>query len=203
MSRTLIVTPFGRADQLAAALVLSNIHGDVVPVGEFTALSRDDVTAAGADEIATTISRLAGEHEVLMLVRSEEQIDAGHYRNGKRESDVPAGLALTNLPGIVEALLLEQTAPTEVEGHIDTSTMTKMQASAATMTPARASLARTALLWFVVALLAVIAVVVGALVALSGRALVWAAVAVAALVLGFSLYRVWRLLGGGAKRAGA
>lgn len=197
MSRTLIVTPFGRTDQLAAACVLSNIHADIVPVGDFSAICQDDLDPAKADEIASTVSKLAGKHEVLMLVAGPEQIDAGHFRNGKREADVPAGLALNNLPPLTEQLLLANTDPADVDGHINTSSMTKLQASAATMTAARASLARTALIWFIVALLACAAVILGALVALGGHGLVWAAVVIAAIVMLFSLFRVYSLLGKG------
>ncbi len=194
MSRTIVVTPFGRADQLAAACVLTGIGGDVVPVGEFSAIVYDGTDVSAGNAAAAKISELAKGHEVLLLVRSEEQIDAGHFRNGAREADVPAGLALTNLPAEVEGLLLETLAPADVEGHIDTATMSRMQASAATMTPARASLARTALLWMVVALLAVVAVVIGALVALGGQTAAWFAAGLAAIVLLFSLFRISRLL---------
>ncbi|MYM19479.1 hypothetical protein GSY69_05720 [Brevibacterium sp. 5221] len=196
MSRTVVVTPFGRADQLAAACVLSGIGGDVVPVGDFTAIVASGTDVEAGNAAAAKISELARDHEVLLLVRSDEQIDAGHYRNGAREADVPAGLALTNLPGEVESLLLEALDPADVEGRIDTASMSRMQASAAAMTPARAALARTALLWMVVALLAVIAVVAGALVALAGTGPAWFAVGLGALVLGFSLFRVSRLLAG-------
>jgi len=194
VSRTIVVTPFGRADQLAAACVLTGIGGDVVPVGEFSAIVYDGTDVSAGNAAAAKISELAKGHEVLLLVRSEEQIDAGHFRNGAREADVPAGLALTNLPAEVEGLLLETLAPADVEGHIDTATMSRMQASAATMTPARASLARTALLWMVVALLAVVAVVIGALVALGGQTAAWFAAGLAAIVLLFSLFRISRLL---------
>ena len=135
MSTTVLVTPFGVAQQLAAACVLSNIHGTIVPIGEFTGIVLADTDVQAGNEAAAAISKLAGKHEVLLLVRSEEQIDAGHYRHGNRESDVPAGLALKNLPDVLEGLLLETVAAEDVDGNIPTSSMTKLQASAATMPP--------------------------------------------------------------------
>lgn len=197
MSRTVIVTPFGQPDQLAAACVLSDIPGAIVPIGDFSAIVQDDTDIAAGNAAAAAISKLAGKHEVLLMVRNDEQIDAAHYRLGARESDVPAGLALTNLPEDLEKLLLETKAPQDIDGWIDTSRMTKLQASAATMTPARAALARTAILWFVVALLAVIAIVIGAIVGLRGIQAAWVGVGLGVVVLGFGLYRINALLSGG------
>ena len=62
------------------------------------------------------------------------------------------------------------------------------------MTPERAALARTALLWMVVALVGFIGIVLGALVALNINPIAWAGVVVAAVIFGFSLYRINALL---------
>ncbi|RAD06598.1 hypothetical protein DN549_31890, partial [Burkholderia multivorans] len=137
---------------------------------------------------------------VLLLVRSDEQIDAGHYRNGARESDVPAGLALRNLPDVVEQLLLETTTADQVEGNIPTSSMSKLQASAATMTPGRAALARTALLWIIVAVLAGIVLAFGVSFGLSGNGVAWGVAVLGVVVLGFALWRISRVLSGGRSR---
>lgn len=203
MSRTVIVTPFGLPQQLAAACKLNNLVGYVVPVGDFSALVLDSVTAGEGERSAQAISQLAGKHEVLLLTRADEQIDAGHYRYGKRESDVPAGLALNNLPSITEQLLLETADPRTTEGSIDVAKMTKLQASAATMTPERAALARTALMWMVVAAVAFIGIVTGAIAALNIDPIVWAAVGLAAVAFAFSLFRINRLLAGKAAGPGA
>ncbi|WP_029089872.1 hypothetical protein [Brevibacterium album] len=202
MSRTVIVTPFGRADQLAAACVLSGIPGWVVPLGDFSAVVQDTTDIAAGNEAAATLSRLTGKHEVLLMVRSEEQIDAAHYRSGTREADVPAGLALSNLPGELEGLLLGSLEPADVEGGFDTATMSRLEASRATMTPARAALARTALLWLVAALLAVVVIAFGAVQGMNGSAMGWAVGALGLIVLVISLLRVRTLLGGG-RGAGA
>ena len=196
MSRTVIVTPFGRADQLAAACVLSDIPGEVVPIGDFSAIVLSGTDIAEGNAAAAQISKLAGRHEVLLLVRNDEQIDAAHYRRGEREADVPAGLALTNLPGELEQLLLETVDPRDIEGWIDLSSMTKLQASAATMTPARAALARTALLWAVVALLALAALVIGVIAALAGEPIAWAGAGLGLVVLVVAAVRVRGLLAG-------
>jgi hypothetical protein len=82
VSTTVIVTPFGVAQQLAAACVLSNISGTIVPIGEFSGIVLADTDVKAGNEAAAAISKLAGKHEVLLLVRSEEQIDAGHFRHG-------------------------------------------------------------------------------------------------------------------------
>ena len=200
MSTTVVVTPFGVAQQLAAACVLSNIKGTIVPIGEFTGIVLADTGVQAGNEAAAAISKLSGKHEVLLLVRSDEQIDAGHYRHGSRESDVPAGLALKNLPDVLEKLLLEIVPAEEVEGNIPTSSMTKLQASAATMTPGRAAVARTALLWIVVAVLAGLIAAFGITVGTSGNAVAWVIAVFGVVVLGFSLWRIYRVLTKGANR---
>lgn len=200
MSTTVVVTPFGQAQQLAAACVLSNIKGTIVPIGDFTGIVLADTGVEAGNEAAASISKLAGKHEVLLLVRSDEQIDAGHYRHGSRESDVPAGLALKNLPDVLEKLLLEIVPAEEVEGNIPTSSMTKLQASAATMTPGRAAVARTALLWIVVAVLAGLITAFGLTLGLGGNSMAWAVAVFGAIVLAFSLWRIYSVLTKGAKR---
>lgn len=196
MSRTVIVTPFGRPDQLAAACVLSDIPGEVVPIGDFSALVLSGTDIVEGNAAAAQLSELTGQHEVLLLVRNDEQIDAAHYRRGTREADVPAGLALTNLPSELEQLLLGTLAPQDIDGWIDTGSMTKLQASAATMTPARAALARTAILWGVVALLAVIAIVIGVIAALNGMTAAWVAAGLGFVVLVLAAFRLRSLLAG-------
>lgn len=200
MSRTIIVTPFGRPDQLAAACVLSEISGDVVPLGDFSAIVQNGTDIAAGNRAAAAISKLTGKHEVLLMVRSEEQIDAAHYRGGEREADVPAGLALSNLPDDLEKLLLEISDPRDIEGWIDTSSMSKLDASRAAMTPQRAALARTALLWLVVAVLAIVVVVFGVIQGAGGALLGWAVAVFGAVVLVAALTRVRRLLSPGGAR---
>ncbi|WP_413334450.1 hypothetical protein ACH82I_17505 [Brevibacterium sp. GP-SGM9] len=199
MSTTVVVTPFGKAQQLAAACVLSNIQGTIVPIGDFTGIVLADTDVQAGNEAAAAISKLASKHEVLLLVRSEEQIDAGHYRHGTRESDVPAGLALKNLPDVLEQLLLEIVPAEEVEGNIPTSSMTKLQASAATMTPGRAAVARTALIWIVVAVLAGLITAFGVTVGLGGNTMAWVVAVFGAIVLVLSLWRISRVLTKGVK----
>lgn len=200
MSRTIVVTPFGRPEQLAAACVLSEIPGDVVPIGDFSAIVQSGTDIETGNRAAAAISKLTGKHEVLLMVRSEEQIDAAHYRSGAREADVPAGLALSNLPNELEQLLLEVTDPRDVEGWIDTSSMSKLEASRATMTPQRTALARTAMLWLVAALLALVVVVFGAVQGLGGSAMGWVVAVFGGIVLIASLLRVRRVLSPGAAR---
>ena len=196
MSRTVIVTPFGRPDQLAAACVLSDVEGDVVPLGDFSAIVQQGTDIAAGNRAAAAISRLTGKHEVLLMVRSEEQIDAAHYRRGEREADVPAGLALSNLPDDLERLLLETAQPRDIEGWIDTSTMSKLDASRATMTPQRTALARAALLWIVVALLALVVVAFGTWQGTGGSVMGWVVAVFGAVVLVAAVVRLRGLLGG-------
>ena len=196
MSRTVIVTPFGRPDQLAAACVLSEIEGDVVPLGDFSAIVQYGTDIAAGNRAAAAISKLTGKHEVLLMVRSEEQIDAAHYRGGEREADVPAGLALSNLPDDLERLLLEIADPRDIDGWIDTSTMSKLDASRATMTPQRAALARAGLLWIVVALLALVVVAFGTWQGTGGSVMGWVVAVFGAAVLVAAVVRLRGLLGG-------
>ncbi|SMY11349.1 hypothetical protein [Brevibacterium jeotgali] len=200
MSRTVIVTPFGRPEQLAAACVLSEIPGDIVPIGDFSAIVQGGTDIEAGNRAAAAISKLSGKHEVLLMVRSEEQIDAAHYRNGEREADVPAGLALSNLPSELERVLLEVTDPRDIDGWIDTSSMSKLEASRATMTPQRAALARTAMLWLVAALLALVVVVFGVVQGVGGSVMGWVVAVFGAIVLVASLLRVRRVLRPGAHR---
>ena len=196
MSRTVIVTPFGRPDQLAAACVLSEIEGDVVPLGDFSAIVQHGTDIAAGNRAAAAISKLTGKHEVLLMVRSEEQIDAAHYRGGEREADVPAGLALSNLPDDLERLLLEISDPRDIEGWIDTSTMSKLDASRATMPPQRAALARAGLLWIIVALLALVVVAFGTWQGTGGSVMGWVVAVFGAAVLVAAVVRLRGLLGG-------
>ena len=171
-----------------------------MPIGEFSGIVLADTDVSAGNEAAAAISKLAGKHEVLLLVRSEEQIDAGHFRHGARESDVPAGLALKNLPDVLEQLLLETVSADDVEGSIPTSSMTKLQASASTMSPGRASVARTALLWIIVAVLAGLVTAFGISFGLGGSTLAWVVAAFGAVVLVFSLWRIYSVLTRGANR---
>src|SRR5699024_11351115 len=115
VTTTAVATPFALTQQLAAACVLSNTEGTIVPIGEFSGIVLNDTDVATGNEAAAAISKLAGKHEVLLLVCSEEQIDAGHYRHGTRESDVPAGLALKYLHDVLVQLLLETVSAEHVE----------------------------------------------------------------------------------------
>ena len=57
VSRTVIVTPFGRAEQLAAACVLSEIPGDVVPIGDFSAIVQSGTDIEAGNRAAAARSR--------------------------------------------------------------------------------------------------------------------------------------------------
>lgn len=193
MSRTVVVTPFGSAEQLTAACVLASVRGTVVPTGNFTTLVVPDEGSGVA--AATAVSRLAGKNDVLLMVNSDEQIEASQWRKGEKIAEVPPGLALANLPSEVEKLVLGLTEPAGVEGHRVTSEMTKLQASAATMTPERAALARTAMIWIFAGLVALVAAVVAGIVALTGSGLAWFAFGLGWLVFVVSVWRIVALLG--------
>lgn len=180
-TRTIALTPFGRPDQLAAACVLAKIHGTVVPVGEFSAIALGD-DAEGARAAAASLSELAGGHELLLLISTDEHIDASQWRHGTHESDVAAGLALSSLPDALEDLVLGRTAPADVDGSIDTSSMSRLQASAATMTGERASVARTAMMWIIGFVLALVLGVVFLIMAIAGSTAAWLGVAVAVIL---------------------
>src|SRR5699024_7473625 len=60
VSTTVVVTPFGLTQQLAAACVLSNIEGTIVPIGEFSGIVLNDTDVATGNEAAAAISKLAG-----------------------------------------------------------------------------------------------------------------------------------------------
>ncbi|MDN5659451.1 MAG: hypothetical protein L0G72_01670, partial [Brevibacterium aurantiacum] len=84
--------------------------------------------------------------------------------------------------------------------NIPTSSMTKLQASAATKSPGRAAVARTALLWIVVAVLAGLITAFGITIGLSGNTMAWVVAVFGAIVLGFSLWRIYSVLTKGAKQ---
>lgn len=197
--QVIVLTPFAQSTQLAAACVLSDIHGHVVPIGAYHAVAVDDPDFERAREQAATLSKIAGRMDVLLLIRREGQIDASQWRRGAHEADVPAGLALSKLPSVLEQLLLGSTTPEQVEGSISTRGMTKLQASAAAMTPERHAIARTALMWSAAAILALVVLIFALIIALGGTTPAWAGVAAATLVLGFAVWRVVSLLGLGRK----
>ena len=78
--------------------------------------------------------------------------------------------------------------------------MTKLQASAATMTPGRAAVARTALLWIIAAVLAGLVTAFGIALGLGGNTVAWVVAVFGIIVLGFALWRIWSVLSRGAKR---
>lgn len=192
-TRTIALTPFGRPDQLAAACVLAKIHGTVVPVGEFSAIALGD-DAAEARAAAASLSELSGEHELLLLISTDEHIDASQWRHGKHESDVPAGLALSSLPDALEELVLGRTAPADIDGSIDTRSMSRLQASAATMTGERASVARTAMMWIIGFVLALVLGIVFLIMAIAGSTAAWLGVVVAAALLCMAGWRTRKVL---------
>lgn len=192
-ARIIALTPFGKPDQLAAACVLAKIHGTVVPVGEFSAIALGD-DSEEARATAARLSEMAGEHELLLLISSDEHIEASQWRHGKHENDVAAGLALSNLPDELEDLVLGRTAPADAAGSIDTRSMSRVQASAATMTSARARVARTALLWMLGLVLAVILAVVFIIMAVSGSTVAWIGVVVALAAVWTAGWRARRIV---------
>lgn len=193
-TRIIALTPFGRPDQLAAACVLAKIHGTVVPVGDFSAIALGD-DSDEARAATASLSELAGRHELLLLISSDEHIDASGWRGGKHENDVPAGLALSNLPDELEDLVLGRTDPADVAGSIDTRSMSRIQASAATMTGERAGVARTAMLWILGAILAVVLGIVFAVMAIAGSSVAWIGVGVAAALVVVAGWRIRSVVG--------
>lgn len=191
-ARIIALTPFGKPDQLAAACVLAKIHGTVLPVGEFSAIALGD-DSEEARATAARLSEMAGEHELLLLISSDEHIEASQWRYGKHENDVAAGLALSNLPDELEDLVLGRTAPADAAGSIDTRSMSRVQASAATMTSARARVARTALLWMLGLVLAVILAVVFIIMAVSGSTAAWVGVVIALAAIWVAGWRARRV----------
>ena len=68
------------------------------------------------------------------------------------------------------------------------------------MSPGRAAMARTALLWIIAAVLAGLVTAFGIALALGGNTVAWVVAALGVIVLGFSLWRIWTALSKGAKR---
>nr|WP_244954119.1 hypothetical protein [Spelaeicoccus albus] len=178
---------------MAAACVLAKIHGTVVPVGDFSAIALGD-DSDEARTAAASLSELAGRHELLLLISTEEHIDASQWRHGKHENDVPAGLALSSLPDELEDLVLGRTEPSAVKGSIDTRSMSRRQASAATMTGERARVARTAAVWILGVVCAAILGIVFAVMAIAGSAVAWIGVAVAVVLVVIAAWRTRKVV---------
>ena len=197
MNRTVIVTvlshdrlPMG----LASFFSLEKLGGYVVPVEPLVAAVFDDLSPAQAEQQAAKLSKVFIDSSILLLSRRDESIDAGNYRNGRRDEDVPAGLALSNMPETIEQLLVGVKDPADIEGAIDASDISKLQISNAMMTPARVRRAQNLLWWAVVALLALAAVIVGAITAARlDNAMLWAAAVLGVVVLAFAVFRITRL----------
>src|SRR5699024_6016555 len=129
-------------------------------------------------------------------------------RGADRRRPLPARNPRIRCPGrpgveepadVLEQLLLETVSAEDVEGSIRTDSMTKLQASAATMTPGRAAVARTALLWIIAAVLAGLVTAFGIALGLGGNTIAWVVAGFGVIVLGFSLWRIWSVLSRGAK----
>ncbi|WGW13145.1 hypothetical protein LWF01_05075 [Saxibacter everestensis] len=196
-NRVVVLTPFAKADQLAAACVLAKIHGHVVPVGDFNAVVVAEPDLELAREQAASLSKLSGRNEVLLLVRDGGQIDSSQWRRGLHEADVPAGLALSKLPDVLEKVLLGSVEAAEVSGSIDTRSMSRLEASAATMSPERMRTARTAMLWLLGGLLAFVLLIVFVVIAVAGNSTAWFGAVVTALLTAAAAWRAMRLLRGG------
>lgn len=118
-------------------------------------LPDDDGQAA---EAAERLSRVLGHIELLLFVRTEDQVDAERWRSGAVAERPPAGMALSCLPDAAERLVLR--GPTGQEpGTVSSRGMSRVSAArtAVAGTPAEAEWAARVRRWDRVASLVVMA----------------------------------------------
>jgi len=122
----LVVTQVAAPEPLAAACALARVEIDAVPteVGAVAVL-RD---AAAAEAGVTAISQLLRQLPVVLLTRREGQITAERWVGGRKDDELPAGLVLSDAPGVLEDLLLGVTDAASVEGAVSSVGMSRWQA---------------------------------------------------------------------------
>ena len=125
-SVVLVITQVAAPAPLAAACAIAKVDVDVVPtpIGAIAAL-RDPRAAADG---AAAISKLLRTVPVILLERREGQITASRWAGGERDSDLPAGLVLSDAPAVLEDLLLGSVQAGDVEGVVTSVGMSRWQA---------------------------------------------------------------------------
>jgi hypothetical protein len=77
------------------------------------------------------LSRVLRQADVLLLTRSEGQIQAERWRGGALQDAPAPGLLLSGLPDVVERVLLTDTPPLDVEGAVTSVGMPRSRVAGA------------------------------------------------------------------------
>ena len=127
-----VVTAVADAGDLAGSLRLSGAllpdESTVVPTGG-GAVVVATVDRAGADAMASAVSRLLRDTPVILLAREAGQLSAIRWADGRQGASVAPGLVMSTLDDTVEALLLGRTAPSEAAGGIDVGRLGRWRAA--------------------------------------------------------------------------
>lgn len=148
-SRSVVVTPFGQAPQLAATLSLLSLPAIVVPAG-----GRSVVVPVGdttAEAVARHLSRAVGEVPVYVLRRTDTGVVAEEWTGGVGRDYPGAGLVLSGLPDHVTGLVLGRAEATELPGALDSRTLSRRQALTLQLGAGRLQVAQRRLRWGLVA----------------------------------------------------
>jgi hypothetical protein len=133
------------------------VDATVVPLeGSGCAVLPDDDGRAA--EAAERLSRVLGRIELLLFVRTEDQVDAERWRSGAVVERPQAGMALSCLPDTAERLVLRG-ADGQEPGAVSSRGMSRVSAARAAVagTPAEAEWAARVRRWDRVASLVVLA----------------------------------------------
>lgn len=166
-----VVTPVGRATQLAGTLALLGMPAVVVPAGGRTVVSPVEDTVA--DDVARHLSRALGDAPVYTLRRTGSGVAAVEWRGGSGTDYPGAGLVLDGLPEHVTRLVLGRADAVSLPGALDSRTLSRRQAVALRVgaDPAQAAQSRTR--WLIVAGVFAVLTVVVTVRAVGGSASWW------------------------------
>ncbi len=143
----LVLTPVASAAALAGLCAMSGVHCTVLPssTGAVAAIELEEDPFAGlvpgappeADALARTLSRLTHVEVLLLVARLgadregdvSGQLSAHRYTGGEHVGDIAPGVVLAAVDGIVEDLVLGQTALADVPGAEDTAGIPRWKAA--------------------------------------------------------------------------
>ncbi|WP_240675522.1 hypothetical protein [Cellulomonas endophytica] len=128
VTRAVLLTQVATAQPLAAACALSKVDADVVPtpVGAVAVL-RDPTAGATA---AGALSALLRGLPVVLVERRSGELSAARWTDGAHAADLAPGLVLSDVPEVLEDLLLTDLAVDGLEGVVTSVGMSRVKAMA-------------------------------------------------------------------------
>ena len=102
-----LLTPVENGEVVAALTVLGGAKGRVMEVVGGTLVVLDDTAEGAADDAARQLSEFtrAADKFVLVMERRDGRVQATRWVEGRRGEELPPGLVLDQVPGVVASLL--------------------------------------------------------------------------------------------------